>query len=68
MAIAAVPSLPNLELPLKTSLKPKETETTGEAAGKVGLHAVEDRIFAEIKELGLETPMKDIQVMLREAL
>ena len=52
MAIAAVPSGPHLELPLKTSPKPKETETTGEVAGKVALQEVEAKIFEEIKELG----------------
>ena len=56
MAIQKVPSVQHLELPLKTSLKSKEADT----AEKVALQVVEDKIFEEIKELGLETPIKDI--------
>ena len=60
MAIAAVPSMQHLDLPPKTSPRLKKAGATGEAAGKVALHEVEDKIFEEIKELGLETPIKDI--------
>ena len=60
MAIAAVPSMQHLDLPPKTSSKLKKAGATGEAAGKVALQEVEDKIFGEIKELGLETPIKDI--------
>ena len=56
MAIAAVPSMQHLELPPKTTSKPKEADP----AEKVQLQEVEDKIFEEIKELGLETPIKDI--------
>ena len=68
MAIAAVPSMSHLDLPLKTAPKPKQTETTAEAGKAAALQELEDRIFEEIKELGLEAPMKDIRNMLREAL
>ena len=46
----------HLELPPKTTSKPKEADP----AEKVQLQEVEDKIFEEIKELGLETPIKDI--------
>ena len=68
MAIPAVPSMQHLELPLKTSPKPKEADSAAEAAEKLAIQEVEDKIFEEIKELGLETPIKDIKDMLKETL